>query len=273
MSGGSYVLSSGRPELDRLRLQALVWEPDAEALFREIPVHPGWACLDVGCGAAGVLRPLSRAVGPAGSVLGIDVDPMLLSAAGEFVDENRLSNVSLARADVFASPLRDTFDLVHARFVFAPIGREDQLLSRCADLCRPGGVLVIEEPVASCWTLLPTSAAFDRLKAVILEAFEAGGGDFNAGHRTHAMLRAAGFENVNVRASVQALAHDHPYLRLPLQFATSLRARILESRILAEPELDALLREVEAAIAAPGVAGLTFAITQVWGTKPGEAPR
>lgn len=36
--------------------------------------RPGWRCLDLGCGAMGILGPLSRRVGPDGSVVGLDQD-------------------------------------------------------------------------------------------------------------------------------------------------------------------------------------------------------
>lgn len=264
----SYLLSSGRPELDRLRLQALVWEPDAEALFGEIPVRAGWTCVDVGCGAAGVLRPLSHAVGPSGSVVGLELDPLLASAAEEFAADNSLSNVAIRRGDIFAGDLTESgFDLVHVRFMFAPIGRDEELLARCAALCRPGGVLVIEEPDASSWTLLPADAAFDRLKAIIRRAFAAGGGDFDAGRRTRAMLQQAGFAQVQIRAAIHALGPGHPYLRLPIQFATSLRSRISASAAIAESALDDLVAQVDRSVAASDAAGLTFALIQAWGRK------
>ncbi len=55
----SYLLAGGSAELERLRLQARVWEPEAEALFHCIGVRPGWACVDLGCGGMGVLGPLA----------------------------------------------------------------------------------------------------------------------------------------------------------------------------------------------------------------------
>jgi len=63
----AYLLSGAHGELERLRLQAQVWEPDAEALLDSIRVRRGWDCIDLGCGAMGILGPLSRRVGPDGT--------------------------------------------------------------------------------------------------------------------------------------------------------------------------------------------------------------
>lgn len=251
-----------------LRLQAQVWEEDASALFDQIPVKPGWECIDVGCGAMGVLRPLSERVGEGGRVLGIDADDSFVKAAERFVADNELSNVRVRHADIFADDLPgEMFDLVHLRFMFAPLGRDDQLLGRALALLRPGGVLVVEEPDASSWNTTPPHPAFDELKQLILEAFRRGGGDFNAGQRVYRMLKRAGLHKVTTRAAVHALSGAHPYMRLPLQFAGSLRDRITAADLVGEKELDALMNTVDGIVSKPDTGVLTFILVQTWGWK------
>lgn len=63
----NYILSNSA-EAERLRVQARIWEHDVELLLDQIGVRPGWNCLDLGCGAIGILAPLSRRVGPGGRV-------------------------------------------------------------------------------------------------------------------------------------------------------------------------------------------------------------
>ena len=65
----TYLLSSGEAERDRLRLQARVWEPEAEIMLDQIGVGPDWQCLDLGCGGMGILGPLSRRVAASGRVV------------------------------------------------------------------------------------------------------------------------------------------------------------------------------------------------------------
>ena len=67
----NYLLAGGAAELERLQLQACVWEPEAEVMLAHIGLQAGWRCLDLGCGAMGILGPLSRRVGPEGQVTGI----------------------------------------------------------------------------------------------------------------------------------------------------------------------------------------------------------
>jgi hypothetical protein len=60
-----------------------------------------------------------------------------------------------------------------------------------------------------------------------------------------------------------ALPPGHPYLRLPLQFATALEERLLS--IVTVDELEELRKEGEAELEEPGRWGTTFTLLQCWG--------
>jgi hypothetical protein len=86
------------------------------------------------------------------------------------------------------------------------------------------------------------------------------------GHeRSHAP--AAGLQRVSQRNAVLAVTGEHPYKRLLLQFAASLRKRILEGGFMAETQLDACLSVVAAVAADPNSVMTTFIVTQVAGQK------
>jgi SAM-dependent methyltransferase len=264
----NYLLAGGSAELERLRLQARVWEPEAEIMLDRIGVQPGWNCIDLGCGAMGILGPLSRRLGPQGHVVGVDTDTKQLAAARDFVQENKLTNVEILELDAYRTNLpHESFDFTHVRFVFAPVGRDEELLREMFALTRRGGIVVIQEPDATSWNCYPAHAAWAKLKDAILAAFARGGGDFNVGQRTFGMLRHMGLEDIKIRAAVTALQDQHPYKRLPIQFATSLRKRILEAGLLSETELDHVIAECEQVASDPESIVISFVVTQVWGRK------
>jgi hypothetical protein len=177
--------------------------------------------------------------------------------------------VEIIEADAFASALPDnSFDLTRVRFLFAPVGRDAQLMNELWRLTKPGGIIAIQEPDAAPWGCYPQSDAWDRLKTVIIEAFRQGGGDFNAGRRTHAMLQAHGAVDIQIRAAVLALAPGDPYLRLPSQFATSLKSRILDGGLMSRSELDEVIAECEKVASNPQTVKTTFLVMQVRGRKP-----
>ena len=261
-----YLLANQPSELDRLQLQSLVWEPSGRRLLEEIGDGRARRALDVGCGALGWLRVLSEWVGPEGEVIGTDIDDAMLAAGEQFVLQERLANVKLVKDDVFASKLEaDSFDLVHARYEITPLGREREQMETYLRLARPGSTIVLEDPDTGSWHFNPPAPALERLIELTIEAFRLSGGDWGASRRHLHLLREFGIEG-NVRADVVALPPGHPYLRVPLQFATALEEQLLS--LVGADELETLRAEGEAEFQEPGRWGTTFTLLQVWGETP-----
>jgi SAM-dependent methyltransferase len=260
MSTATYLLADQPSEVERLQLQSRVWEPAGDAFMRRLELPPDADVVDVGCGVLGWLRVLSRALGPGGRVVGADIEPRMLELARVFVGAERLANVALVRDDLFASALLPaSFDLVHARFQLAPLGRMSEQLAAYRRLLKPGGWLVLEDPDIGSWRVHPNATRTQDLIALIERGFSAAGGDLNAGRRLPALLREMGGEPI-VAAHVIALESGHSYLRLPLQFATALKGR-LES-LVGPASLATLLAEVEMEIERPNAWGTTFTLIQ-----------
>lgn len=264
-----YVLDGGSPEVTRLRIQSLALEPHAESLLDEIGVPAGGSALDLACGPIGLLRPLSVRVGPKGRVVGLDLDPAEVSAAGDHVRSLGLANVTVVQGDAFHTGFDpNSFDLVHARFLIAPVGHAHDLLTEMIRVTKPGGVVVLEEPDSSAWNCYPPSAGFARLKEAIRECFRLGGSNFDAGPGLFALLRGSGISGVHSRGVALPLYDGHPFMRSTVQFGASLRRRILEHRLMTESELDLALADVESAIARPETWMLSFLVIQAWGRTP-----
>jgi SAM-dependent methyltransferase len=262
----AYLLAGQASELERLQLQSRVWEPSGRRLLEEVGDGGGSRALDLGCGVLGWLRVLSEWVGPDGEVTGADIDEGMLAAAERFAAEAGLQNVSLVKDDLFASELEpDSFDLVHARYEICPLGRGHEQMETYMRLARPGGAIVLEDPDVGSWHFNPPAPALERLIVLIQEAFLLSGGDWAAGRMHLHLLREFGIEG-NVSAEVLALPPGHPYLRLPLQFATSLEERLLS--LVNADELEKLRGEGEAELQEPGRWGTTFTLLQCWGRCP-----
>jgi SAM-dependent methyltransferase len=259
----SYLLADAAAELERLQLQARVWEPAGRDLLAAVSLPGDARVLDVGCGALGWLRILADRF-TAGEVVGTDVDEGLLAAAAAATAF--LPNVRLVRDDLFDTRLDDaSFDLVHARFQLCPLGRDDEQLEIYTRLLRPGGVLVLEDPDSRGWGLSPDAPATEALMELIRRAFARSGGDFDVGRRLPGLLAGRGLEAYTT-ARILTLEPGHPYLRMPLQFARSLEPRLIE--LAGAAELARLREEAEAELAEPGRWGTTFTLVQVRAQVP-----
>jgi ubiquinone/menaquinone biosynthesis C-methylase UbiE len=264
-----YIFAQAPNEVDRLQSWARSWEAETEALLDQIQVHPGWHAIDLACGPLGIIGPLSRRVGASGRVVASDLNPGMLSAARSYAEENGLKNIEFVEANSYQSNLpRAAFDLVHSRFMFAPLGQDDVLLDEMIALTRPGGIVASQESDESGYVCYPPQPAWERLKQITVEAFARGGGDYSAGRRTYDLFRRAGLENVQARAACLALPHGHPYRFWPIESALAFRPRFLEWGLITASELDHLLQECER-IARDAETFLTsFVVMQVWGRKP-----
>ena len=265
VSRGEYLLANQPSELERLQLQSRVWEPSGRQLLSKIGPGSGGRALDVGCGALGWLRILSEWVGPSGQVVGTDIDEGLLDATRSFLQAEGISNGELVVDDLFESKLEpQSFDLVHARYQIAPLGRGPEQVDSHRRLVRRGGSLVLEEWDLGSWHFNPPAPAAERLVRLISEIFAVLGGE--AGRGLPELLHEIGVEP-EVDAHVIALEPGHPYLRLPLQFSAALESRLLVT--LSEAELASLRREAESELAEPGRWGTTFTLIQCWAMLEG----
>lgn len=270
----NYLLANAAPELGRLRAQIKVFEPVTDELFRKTGIQPGWNVADIGCGPGGVLTSLARAVGPTGKVTGADLDPKLLESARTYLESENLSGpqtpkISLVQDNLFESKLPPkSFNLTHARFLFAPLGPTRDILGSLCSLTRAGGIVVTQEPDNSSWALYPELPSFLRLKQVVEEAFSLNGGDFNAGRWTYRKFLEAGLQDIQIDSCVVALPPKHPYNQVVLQFAESLKTKIIASRLMTEQALDQAIQDVKSHTSRSDVLGVTFVVNRVWARVP-----
>jgi ubiquinone/menaquinone biosynthesis C-methylase UbiE len=264
-----YLLSEAPDEIERLQKWGRIWEPEAKAMLDQIGVQAGWRCLDLGCGPMGILSALSHRVGPEGRVVAADLNPKQLTAARELTEREGLTNIEFVQADAFDTRLpAESFDLVHVRFVFTPLGRDQELMHELLRLTRPGGVIATEEADDCSYICYPPQPAWEKLKALTFAAFERAGGDANAGRRMYGILREAGLENVMVRASSLALPAGHPYRLWPLESTKATRPKTREWGLIPEDEWLQLVTECERIANDPDIFLLSFMVIQAWGFKP-----
>ncbi|HYZ93045.1 MAG TPA: methyltransferase domain-containing protein [Actinomycetota bacterium] len=125
-----------------LNLQAAV-DPLSTKRLERVGVGPGWRCLEVGAGRGSIARWLAEQVAPRGHVVATDMDLRLLDHL-----EGQRRFLEVRRHDIVADELEpNAFDLAHCRHVLMHVSDAERALERMVGSLRPGGWLVVEEPV------------------------------------------------------------------------------------------------------------------------------
>ena len=261
--GRHYPLARNAAEHARLALQAEFWAADAAALFASADLPRGGRVADLGCGTLHIAEQLGRAVGEHGTVLALDSDALLLAS----LRAHALAPVAVEHGDAYALAWPDAcLDAAHARFLACPAGRVDTLVAEMRRVVRPGGTLLLQEPVGDSWDV-PAGDAWPRTLALIRAGFRARGGDFDLGARLVDRLAAAGLRDVRTRTITHTFAASHPYARLPLAFCDSLAPLWRERAMVDDGELAGLRSAIERGLAAPRAKVTTFTLVQAWGRR------
>ncbi|HET6328409.1 MAG TPA: methyltransferase domain-containing protein [Planctomycetaceae bacterium] len=200
-SGGNerYAIRGGAEGRERLRLLAEVMGPATRALFDEVKIPVGSACLDLGCGGGDVTFELARTVGPQGRVVGIDLDHTLLEMARREAEAQNLSNVLFETRDVTAWKPDGLFDVVYARFLLTHLPDPGAMVATVRQFLRPGGVFVVEDIDFRGHFAEPDCQALARSVELYTRVVQGRGADPQIGPRLPALLREAGFQEIRMK--------------------------------------------------------------------------
>jgi ubiquinone/menaquinone biosynthesis C-methylase UbiE len=256
-------------EVQRLSIQAGVWEKEAYLMLDEIGVQPGWQCVDLGCGPVGILEPLSKKVGSKGRVVGIESNPIHLLAANQMIREKKLSNVEVVFQDAYKNLFTcHSFDLAHARFIFTPTGQDSQLFENMINLTRPGGVVAFQESDLSTWNCFPSDPAWKKIKKALITIFELHGSGIYAFQHHLSLFKEANMQDIHTRTKMLDLPKGHVYRKGLNQLAWVLRDSILGNRILEADEFDQALQQCDILMNDPNVSVTSYTLVQFWGHVP-----
>jgi 2-polyprenyl-3-methyl-5-hydroxy-6-metoxy-1,4-benzoquinol methylase len=118
--------------------------PVRQRLMTALNLKPGMRVLDIGCGIGEPTLPIAAAVGPDGTVVGIDLVLEMIELA-----TNRARALDLQNVDFRVGAIEDlnepvgSFDAVVSQFTIMFLEDVQLALSKARDLLRPGGRMAI----------------------------------------------------------------------------------------------------------------------------------
>ena len=245
-----YALGHTPEEYERLRAQALVWEPSTGRLLDEVALAPGASCLDAGCGPGETMRAMADRVGPTGRVHGIDADASLGAIALERLHGAGHRQCTFQPHDLTAlAPIPGgPFDVVYARLLLFHLRERAAVLERLWDAVAPGGHLIVQDYDLHGMCVLPALDSVDEVMRVFTEAFTAAGCDVRVGTRLPEVFAQAGVgepDGTDVAGRLEPLATGRAILErtfrsvLPSALARGIISENNAIRTLAAIECDA----------------------------------
>ncbi len=121
------------------------WRIEAQSLLKLARVRPGMLVLEIGCGAGGLLRQLSRC---GARTIGVDSLYAALDLSRRRDDAGARSNLVLASAEEALAFRAATFDAIVGQHVVEHLTDVDRALREWRRLVKPGGRIALATPNA-----------------------------------------------------------------------------------------------------------------------------
>jgi SAM-dependent methyltransferase len=187
-----------RQEVDR------VVAPFGAAALKAAAPQPGERVIDIGCGCGDTTIEIARLVGPAGSVLGVDVSQPMLEVARSRGVSAECSQLSFREGDASESELPASIDLLFSRFGVMFFSQPSVAFSHLRKSLRKGGRCVFacwRTPRDNAWAMTPLSAARKALDITPPPSDPEAPGPFAFANeeRLRTILSDAGFDNIDVQ--------------------------------------------------------------------------
>lgn len=121
----------------------------AQTIVAGLAVAPGMSALDLGCGPGRLSLPLAEAVGAAGRVAAVDLQPEMIRKAQARAAAAGLKNIEFHQARIGAGELpQGPFDRAVLVTVLGELPDKRAAIEEVFSRLRPGGVLAITEVIA-----------------------------------------------------------------------------------------------------------------------------
>jgi SAM-dependent methyltransferase len=244
-----------------------VMRPTTLALFDRLEIGAGMRCLDVGCGGGDVTLDLAARVGPAGHVVGVDVDAAKVELARGEAAERGVANVEFRAADL-RTLADEPFDVVYARFVLSHLSDPAAAAGAFRRHLRPGGLLVVEDTDFAGYFAHPPTASFDRFLELYRAVVRGRGGDPDIGPHLPSMLAAAGLTAVGAGVVQPMGTTGDVKLVNPLTMR-NVGDAVVADGLATAAEVDRIVADLHAFAEDPTTFAGVVRVVQAWGRAPG----
>jgi len=263
-----YALGYDDAEIARLEAQAEFLRRPTRVLLEASGIVPDMRVLDLGTGLGHVAAEVADLVGPAGHVVGVDIDPRMLEVARARTEH--LPQVAFVEGDA-ARWRGQQFDAVVGRLILFHLPDPIGVLRHHLEAVRSDGRVVMLDYDIGGLRAEPSNAFTDRMTALVMSAFRAAGADPTIGSRLQNILAESGVADVEGLAIAQYLSSDSPVGPAMLTGVVRSLAPVMIAHGLAtesELGLDTLAARTADSLRASGSVLVPPILAGAWGRRP-----
>ncbi len=212
-------------------------------------LSPGMSVLDVGCGTGAITKGIAEAVGPGGTVVGVDRDRGLIERANAHCAFR--SNLRFEEGDATRLDYDARFDVVTAARTLQWIADLGTAIGQMTRAARPGGLLVVLDynHALNRWEPTPP-AEFMAFYSAFLSWRESNGWDNEVANHLPRLLEEAGLQEVSThvqdQTSVKGEADFHEKTALWTEVIDNIGPVLVGAQVCETRLLEAARRSYEA---------------------------
>ncbi len=145
MSRMAYPIGENEQQTRRLITQAQLYDPFTRAFFRAAGISRGMRVLELGSGVGDVTLLIAEAVGPSGSIVGVELKPAAAHTARARLQTIGWQNVEIMEGDITSVEPGGQFDAVVGRFILMWLPDPRLVLQKVVGYLRPGGIVAFQD--------------------------------------------------------------------------------------------------------------------------------
>ncbi|MEM2759345.1 MAG: methyltransferase domain-containing protein [Nitrososphaerales archaeon] len=263
-----YALGNTNREVERLDIQASIFEKETTRTLRYAGIKFGMQCLDLGCGTGNTTLLLADLVGKSGKVFGLDINENSINICKRKAAKKRFKNVKFVTGDVYNTKFENSmFDCVFSRFLFQHLRDPQRALEEMIRVTRRGGIIAVEELDHGSWLSYPYDHNLEKLRRSYVKILKHNGSDPYIARKLYKF-----FLEKNLKPKVEAYSVCVPmsnkaYNMVGVFMAEVLEEKIIQNGIMSKVEFKTMLEGLRQYTRIPYGMVLYALSFRLWGNK------